>query len=360
MNSQRKPKFRERQAFTLIELLVVIAIIALLISVLLPALGKARNVARQLVCSTRIRTMAQAQQTYANNFKDFIAGPNTSGLEGQFLDANGRNPYVFDTTSSTPTTTHDFISPTLGDSLGFSANRALRTWDILQNFSCPHIRDTAVDWNGGGGADLIQFRNVRVTYGWKITSYLSPAAFHYRRQNVPQSLAEYRPADEPSSTRAAVTKYLNPNPATLPTNYIPRLDRVGLQLSNKVIVADGTRYLNTDSSVRFFDFDPTPAPNVYGNFLASGPIYQDSSEYGRGYDSGSRINVKASFRHAGQVINAGYFDGHVGTLKSTEAWENAELWYPSNTEWTGTSATPESAAKYQYLLSRPVGSRGLP
>ncbi|MBK7403833.1 MAG: prepilin-type N-terminal cleavage/methylation domain-containing protein [Phycisphaerales bacterium] len=59
------------RGFTLIELLVVIAIIALLIGILLPALGRARQTARQVKCGTQERSVSQAILGYALDNDDY-------------------------------------------------------------------------------------------------------------------------------------------------------------------------------------------------------------------------------------------------------------------------------------------------
>jgi len=63
---------REHRGFTLIELLVVVAILALLISLLLPAMGRAREQARISVCASQFRQHGMAFQMYAQDWDDYI------------------------------------------------------------------------------------------------------------------------------------------------------------------------------------------------------------------------------------------------------------------------------------------------
>ncbi len=63
---------RNRTAFTLVELLVVIGVIALLVSILLPALNKAREAAHRVACSSNQRQLVMALRAYANDNRDCV------------------------------------------------------------------------------------------------------------------------------------------------------------------------------------------------------------------------------------------------------------------------------------------------
>ena len=60
----------KRRGFTLIELLVVVAIIALLIAILLPSLGKARELSNRSVCAANLRGISQSMNVYAADNND--------------------------------------------------------------------------------------------------------------------------------------------------------------------------------------------------------------------------------------------------------------------------------------------------
>ena len=59
--------YQSKKGFTLIELLVVISIIAVLLSILMPALNKAKQQARRVVCASQLRGIGQAVVAYATS-----------------------------------------------------------------------------------------------------------------------------------------------------------------------------------------------------------------------------------------------------------------------------------------------------
>jgi prepilin-type N-terminal cleavage/methylation domain-containing protein/prepilin-type processing-associated H-X9-DG protein len=68
-----------RTAFSLIELLVVISIIAILASMLLPAIGMVREAAGQTSCASRLRQVGMMSLNYAGEHEDLLAPPLTFG-----------------------------------------------------------------------------------------------------------------------------------------------------------------------------------------------------------------------------------------------------------------------------------------
>ena len=61
-----------KKGFTLIELLVVISIIAVLLSILMPALTKAKKLAKSVVCKSNLRQIHIAMATYEVNNNDML------------------------------------------------------------------------------------------------------------------------------------------------------------------------------------------------------------------------------------------------------------------------------------------------
>lgn len=89
---------KKNRAFTLIELLVVIAIIALLIGILLPAIGKAKKTANELKDSTQVRSIVQAMNVFAVSNGDNYPLPSRLDRNNKTINPGANNVLVKDKT----------------------------------------------------------------------------------------------------------------------------------------------------------------------------------------------------------------------------------------------------------------------
>jgi prepilin-type N-terminal cleavage/methylation domain-containing protein len=120
-----------QSAFTLIELLVVISVIALLIGLLIPALGRARETGRRTVCLSNTRQLSIAATTYSTDYKSGAFIPCFYDWEDN-LGWYQRASYITPKVAICPSTRNK-IDPNLMMSDG--------TPDIVDSYGCDFLHD---------------------------------------------------------------------------------------------------------------------------------------------------------------------------------------------------------------------------